>query len=88
MLVSKGLPRCAAALSACLLAGCGALPEVMQGSSSIEVAEVRRLLSCNSDGPQTRLSLLANREAVRAWQGSHNVDLIGVDPLPDAGPMR
>ncbi|WP_157572489.1 protease complex subunit PrcB family protein [Nevskia soli] len=85
MSVSKGLPRFAAALSACLFAGCGSLPEVLQGSSSIEVAEVRRLLNCNSDGPQTRLSLLADREAVRAWQGSHNVDLVGVDPLPEAG---
>lgn len=78
-------PRLAAALLSSLLGGCAALSGMLADGEPIQVSEVRRLLSCNSDGPQARLSLLADREAVRAWQHGHNVDLIGVDPLPAAG---
>ncbi|HWY24134.1 MAG TPA: protease complex subunit PrcB family protein [Nevskia sp.] len=53
---------------------------------AMHVLEARRLAVCNSDGPQTRVSLLADREAVRVWQRAHNVDLVGVDPLPTDGP--
>ena len=80
-----GLLRLAAALSPCLLGACGALSTMLPVGQSIEVSEVRRLVNCNSDGPQTRLYLLADREAVRIWQHDHNVDLVGVDPLPAAG---
>jgi len=85
MFRSEGWPRLAAALLPCLLAACGSLSRMLPTSAPIEVSEVRRLVSCNSDGPQPRLSLLADREAVRAWQQAHNVDLVGVDPLPAAG---
>ena len=85
MSISGELPRLAAVLSSCLLTACASLSNLLPSGQSIEVSEVRRLVSCNSDGPQARLSLLADREAVRAWQRSHNVDLVGVDPLPEAG---
>ena len=85
MFRSGGWPRLAAALLPCLLGACASLSAMLPGSAPIEVTEVRRLVSCNSDGPQMRLTLLADREAVRAWQHGHNVDLIGVDPLPAAG---
>jgi len=86
MFRSGGWPRLAAALSLCLLGACGsAVERMLPGSAPIEVTEVRRLVSCNSDGPQTRLYLLADNNAVWAWEHSRKVDLIGVDPLPTAG---
>jgi len=85
MLVPGGLPRLAAVLSSGLLAACASLSTMFPSGQSIEVSEVRQLVSCNSDGPQARLYLLADREAVRAWQREHKVDLVGVDPLPAAG---
>ena len=81
----RGWPRLTAALLPCLLGACAALDGMLPGGKTIEVSEVRRLLSCNSDGPQAHLTLLADREAVRAWQRGHNVDVVGVDPLPAAG---
>lgn len=77
-------PRFAAGLMACALAGCSTMSQWL-GGDSLEVSEVRRLNLCSSDGPQARVSLFADREAVRAWQHGHNVELIGVDPLPAAG---
>jgi len=85
MLRSERLPRLAAALLSSLLAACGPHSWKPPGGRAIEVAQVRQLGSCNSDGPQTRLSLLVDREAVRVWQQAHHVDLVGIDPLPDAG---
>jgi hypothetical protein len=76
--------RLAAGLVVCALGGCSTMSQWF-GGDALQVSEVRRLSVCNSDGPQPRVSLLADREAVRAWQHSHNVDLIGVDPLPAAG---
>jgi len=85
MFRSGGWPRLAAALL-CVLDACGSPPErLLPGSAPIEVTEVRRLVSCNSDGPQTHLYLLADRDAVWAWEHARRVDLIGVDPLPTAG---
>jgi hypothetical protein len=87
MRFAGGLPRFAAACGGLLLAGCAVLGGMIpQGGDPAHVVEIRRLAVCNSDGPQTRLSLLADREAVRAWQHAHNVDLVGVDPLPSDGP--
>jgi hypothetical protein len=54
---------------------------------AVHVVEIRREAVCNSDGPQPRLSLLADADAVRAWQHAHNVELIGTDPLPSPGPF-
>lgn len=77
------VPRLAAGAALCAMAACSTLERWT--SSPLQVSQVRALQNCNSDGPQPRVSLLADREAVRAWQERHKVDLIGVDPLPDAG---
>jgi hypothetical protein len=84
MWVAKFIPRLAAAGAAlCALSACSTLRQWT--SSPLDVSQVRVLQNCNSDGPQTRVSLFASPEEVRAWQERHKVDLIGVDPLPDAG---
>ena len=67
----------------CALAACSTLEQ--WNSSPLQVNQVRVLQNCNSDGPQMRASLFADPEAVRVWQERHQVDLVGVDPLPDAG---
>jgi hypothetical protein len=70
------------------LAGCSSLGGLMGDEGEmVHVAEIRREAVCNSDGPQPRLSLLADGDAVRAWQHAHNFDLIGADPLPSPGPF-
>ncbi len=87
MRFAGGLPRWVAATLWLPLAGCSMLGGVIpQDGDPAHVLEIRRLAVCNSDGPQTRLTLLSDREAVRAWQHAHNVDLVGIDPLPTAGP--
>jgi hypothetical protein len=84
MWVAKFIPRLAAAGAAlCALSACSTLRQWT--SSPLDVSQVRVLQNCNSDGPQTRVSLFASPEEVRAWQERHKVDLIGVDPLPLAG---
>jgi hypothetical protein len=87
MRFAGGLPRGVAAALWLPLAGCSMLGGMIpQDGDPAHVLEIRRLAVCNSDGPQTRLTLLSDREAVRAWQHAHNVDLVGVDPLPSGGP--
>lgn len=82
------LPRLAAGLLLWPLAACSGLGGLARDEGEpVHVAEIRREALCNSDGPQPRLSLLADAEAVRAWQHAHNMDLIGVDPLPSPGPF-
>jgi hypothetical protein len=83
MSVARIIPRLAAGTGLCALAACGTIEQWT--SAPLQVEQVRALQSCNSDGPQPRVSLFADREAVRAWQERHKVELIGVDPLPDAG---
>jgi hypothetical protein len=84
----RGLPRLAAGLLLCLLAACSTLGGLTGGEGEeVHVAEVRQGAVCNSDGPLPHLSLLADADAVRAWQHAHNVDLIGADPLPSPGPF-
>lgn len=80
-----GFQRLAAGLMGLPLAACSMFGGALDGDP-MHVLEVRRLALCNSDGPQARVSLLADRDAVRAWQRAHNVDLVGVDPLPSGGP--
>jgi hypothetical protein len=84
MVHRRNLPRLAAALALLPLAGCS-LGGLLRGDDAIEVSEVRRLASCNTEGASARVSLLPGAEAVRAWQAAHGVELIGVDPLPSAG---
>lgn len=90
MRIAGGFPRLAAALLCLALAACSSTLSTLgvrqpQGEP-MHVLEARQLQVCNSDGPQARVSLLADPEAVRAWQHAHNVDVVGVDPLPTAGP--
>lgn len=81
----RRFPRLAAGLLLWPLAACSTLGGGV--GDAVHVTEIRSELSCNSDGPQPRLSLLADEAAVRAWQQAHNVDLIGADPLPSPGPF-
>jgi len=85
MRFAGGLPRAAAFALWLALSACSMLGMVPDGDP-VHVLEIRRLAVCNSDGPQAHLTLLSDREAVRAWQHAHNVDLVGVDPLPSSGP--
>ncbi len=78
--------RLAAFLLCAPLTACSMLGSSPPEGDTMHVLEARRLAVCNSDGPQARISLLADREAVRGWQRAHNVDLVGVDPLPTEGP--
>lgn len=83
MSVASIIPRLAAGMGLWALAACSTFEQWT--SAPLQVSQVRVLQNCNSDGPQPRVSLFADREAVRAWQERHKIELIGVDPLPEAG---
>jgi hypothetical protein len=82
------LPRLAAGLLLWPLAACSTLGGLAGGGEGevVHVTEIRSEVRCNSDGPQPRLTLLADEAALRAWQQARKVDLIGVDSLPSPGP--
>jgi len=46
----------------------------MQRESSVEVSEVARSYQCNSQGPETRVSLMPDGAAVAAWQQQRGVE--------------
>jgi hypothetical protein len=85
MFRSARTPLLAAALLSSLLGACSFEPWTLGTRQAIEVAEVRRLTDCHSQGAEARLTLLADREAVGIWQHVRDVNIVGVDPLPDAG---
>ena len=53
----------------------------MKRESSVEVSEVARSYQCNSEGQETRISLLPDAAAVAGWQQQRGVDL-GGERLP------
>lgn len=63
LLLSLGLSACAGGL--------------LQRESSAEVSEVARSSQCNSQGPETRISLLRDAAAVTAWQEQRGVNFNG-----------
>jgi hypothetical protein len=77
------IPRLAAGAVLCALCGCSVLPR--WGAEPLQVFQLRSAQNCDSAGPEPRVSLFTTRAAVRSWQDWHKIDLVGVDPLPDAG---
>ena len=61
LLLSLGLSACAS--------------DWLSRESTVEVSEVARSQQCNSEGQETRLSLLPDPGAVAAWQQQRGVDL-------------
>ncbi|HSW14884.1 MAG TPA: protease complex subunit PrcB family protein [Solimonas sp.] len=59
--------------AALLLAGCSGMPTLFSKEYAIEVSEAARSGQCNTAGPESRVSLLADTAAVEAWQQEHGV---------------
>src|SRR5262249_8616930 len=65
-----------------LCAGCSFAPERLFASyNKIEVREVGRSLTCNTDGAEAQAQVLPDLKALRDWQGARNVSLAGDDAL-------
>jgi hypothetical protein len=54
---------------------------VIGGNGTVYVSEVRRATVCNSTSGAAAVTMLGDREALKAWQEAHHVDLIGDAPL-------
>jgi hypothetical protein len=72
-------------LAAALLAGCGFKPQKwFESYVRLVVQEVGRSQQCHAAGAETRVELLDNADAVRAWQSARGVDLMAGRPLAEA----
>ena len=71
------------AASCALLAACGAvaMPKFLTPSTDVEVREVARSLYCNSPGEDAAVELLADAQAVMAWQQARGVGLAGNESI-------
>lgn len=57
------------------LSACAGMPDWFSRENSVEVSEVARSYYCNSQGPDVRVTLMADVAAVEAWQQSHGTSL-------------
>lgn len=81
-------PFAVASLLGCAwLAACGVLPSPrLSAADQVDVSEIRRQSFCGASADTAAVTLIADAEALRAWQQARGVDLIGGAPLP-AGPF-
>ncbi len=78
--------RSLAAVLPLALAACATQDGYVIGSNgTVEVSEIRRASVCNSTSGAAAVTLLGDRDALKTWQQTHHVDLIGDAPLP-SGP--
>jgi hypothetical protein len=71
-------------LAACSVDWNSFAPIWFSHDNTVSVEEVRRSQQCNSPSGEARVALFPDVAAVRAWEASRSIQLIGDEPLDEA----
>jgi len=66
------------ALAGLALSACAGSSDWFSRENAVDVSEVARSYQCNSEGPDSRLTLMPDLAAVEAWQQARGVSFGGV----------